>query len=739
MENELIGHSREDGEIQRLEDHLRGVASLAGQFASAFSARGWGVAAGLLHDDGKALSAFQERIRKLMAGQSAQRVDHSTPGAKFASEFIHQPKGAGKLLSYCIAGHHSGLPDGLSGDDESSLSRRLSRGTAGPGILANEMEPLEALPFVRGLPDPVRFGFQASFFTRMVFSSLVDADFLDTERFVNPEKSQKRVQYPSVDLLKQKLDAHLTRLLSTASKTPVNSRRAQILKECRAAATSPIGLKSLSVPTGGGKTLSSLSFALDHAVYYGLRRVIYVIPYTSIIEQTAQTFREIFGDETVLEHHSNLVTDRDKDDEEREERRRLASENWEPTIIVTTNVQFFESFFGNRSSKTRRLHNVARSVVVLDEAQMLPVPFLKPTLEVIHELSVTYGTTVLLCTATQPALSKNESFKGGLENVQEIIQDPQSLERAFERVDAQLVGELTDQVLVEHLKREEQVLCIVNTRRHARTLVELLSAESHDTFHLSALMCPVHRRRVLENICHRLQDSLPCRVISTQLVEAGVDLDFPVVYRAIAGIDSIVQAAGRCNREGKLSGRGRVFVFQPENGLPRGYFRQNAQISELVLHDRKDKILASDTVREFFRELYWVKDESGALDKEGILEDIRYGARQGDFPFKTVARKYRLIADDQVPLIVPYNTEAQKMSQALRYTDYPGSILRRLQPYVVSLRPRVVSALIQDGYVDRIDEEVFVVNQLGMKEVYDETMGLNPNSPSFYTVENLIL
>lgn len=735
----LIGHSRSDGALQPLEDHLRGVAEQAGTFANVFGCRNWGVVAGLLHDDGKCLSQYQRRIRALIRGENAQRADHSTPGAKYAIEKIAQPPGAGKLLAYCVAGHHTGLPDGASGDDESCLSRRLNRSEPSPGLLADELPEIEPVPFIGSKPDQQRLGFQAAFFTRMVFSCLVDADFLDTEAFVDTERRDARGNYPTIAMLKRKLDGHLRELVGGAPETVVNRQRQQILEECRCAAQEAPGLRSLSVPTGGGKTLSSLAFGLDHAVMHNLRRVIYVIPYTSIIEQTAQIFRSVFGDEVVLEHHSNLVPDRDDADEDREERRRLACENWDPPIIVTTNVQFFESFFSNRSSRTRRLHNVARSVVILDEAQMLPVPFLKPTIEVIRELSETYRSTIVLCTATQPALIANESFQGGLPHVREIVGNPEELERVFERVDATMIGEVQDIDLAGRLATEEQVLCIVNTRGHARKLVELLDAETDDVFHLSALMCPIHRSAVLDEIRDRLAERKPCRVVSTQLVEAGVDLDFPVVYRALAGIDSIVQAAGRCNREGKLAGRGRVHVFRPEGGLPAGYFRQTAQIAELVIRGRESEILRSGTVREFFRELYWVKDESGGLDKERILDDFRAGANRGDFPFKTVSGKYRLITDEQIGIIVPNDKHARDLCWALEKTDYPGAILRRLQPYTVSLRPRAVTALVQAGYVQRIKEEQYVMTDFGLKEAYDDRLGLNPTVPEFYSAENLIV
>lgn len=374
---EPLAHRAEDGREQSLADHLRGTARRAETFAGAFGAGALGRAAGLLHDDGKASESFQRRIRG-----EAVRVDHSTPGAKFAVERMTAPKGYGRLIAYAVAGHHAGLPDGEAGDDPACLVDRLKRSQSTFGHLAAELpSSFEPLPFMsKPLGDAALRGFSCAFFTRMLYSALVDADFLDTEAFLEPERTARRGRSPGLNTLIPLLDRHLERLTSQAPSTEINRLRCRILNECRAAAKLEPGLFSLTVPTGGGKTLSSLAFALDHARANGLRRVIYVIPYTSIIEQTARVFRDILGPEAVLEHHSNLVHEGGDEDEEAEERRLLAAENWDAPLVVTTNVQFFESFFANRSSRTRRLHNVARSVVILDEAQMLPVPFLRPCL-----------------------------------------------------------------------------------------------------------------------------------------------------------------------------------------------------------------------------------------------------------------------------------------------------------------------------------------------------------------------
>jgi CRISPR-associated endonuclease/helicase Cas3 len=741
----IIAHHSDDGREQLLADHLRNVARESAGFAATFGAAAWGKASGLLHDDGKKSEAAQRRIR----GANI-RVDHSTPGAKYAHDNLKSPKATGKLLAYCIAGHHTGLPDGSSGDDETCLTRRLARSESGPGFLALEIPSTFEPPPIYKPPIHVeRRAFSIAFFVRMIYSCLVDADFLDTESFFDPEKWKLRQGAPKLRELKSKLELFLKEVAEKAEPTEVNKLRARILSECRAAAKLRPGLFSLTVPTGGGKTLSSIAFALKHAMIHDLQHVIYVIPYTSIIEQTAQVFRDIFGADAVLEHHSNLIRENDSEDDETEERRRLAAENWDAPIIVTTNVQFFESFFANRSSRLRKLHNVAKSVIILDEAQMLPVPLLRPTLEVIRELAEHYNCSVVLCTATQPALTKNDEFTGGLEGVRELMNAPLHLEKAFGRVRIvreQRLGITKDADITTLIRNEKSCLCIVNTKKHARLLFQSL-AGAEGSFHLSAAMCPVHRKLVLGDprmpkpgtVRRRLRDGEPCRVISTQLVEAGVDVDFAVVIRAMAGIDSIVQAAGRCNREGKIAQGGRLFVFTPEEGLPVGHFRQNAQITELVLHDLSARILDSRTIHSYFKELYWIKDQGGGLDAEGILALLAAGAINGDFPFKTIAGLYRLIPDIQVPIVVPYDDKASEFCEELRYNKYPGAILRRLQPYTIQVYPRLLAGLKEAGYVEGLqDERYFILTKLGMQEAYDEHFGLNPDIKAFHDVENLM-
>ena len=725
----VIAHLTEDGRAQSLSEHLGNVAKKASEFAAAFGAENWGRAIGILHDDGKASPEFQKHIR----GASI-RVDHSTPGAKYAVERLRAPKGFGKLIAYCVAGHHAGLPNGNEGGEESCLESRLARSHSGNGYLRAELPPFLETPPIERLPSSAeRRGFSAAFFTRMMYSCLVDADFLDTEAFFDPQNVAKRGRGLALSALSPLLDKHLKGISDTAEPTDVNRLRSGILAECRAAARLAPGLFSLTVPTGGGKTLSSMAFAIDHSLLHGFRRVIYVIPYTSIIEQTAKVFRDVFGAEAVLEHHSSFIQEKDEiEDEDEEEIRRLAAENWDAPIVVTTNVQFFESFFAYRSSKTRKLHNVAGSVVILDEAQMLPVSLLKPTLEVVRELVDHYRASVVLCTATQPALIEREDFKSGLKGAREMMSAPLELEQAFRRVHETDLGAVSSVELVRRIGNEKQCLCVVNTKKQARELFQALRDDG-SVFHLSAAMCPVHRSRVLGRLRNpdpgsirgRLAERKACRVVSTQLVEAGVDLDFPVVFRAMAGIDSLVQAAGRCNREGKITEGGRLYVFMPEGGLPAGPFRQSAQTAELVLRDHGGRILDSETVLAYFEELYWIKDQGGGLDSPGIMSLFAGAAVTGDFPFRNVAELYRLIPDTQVPVVVPFDDTARKLCDELRWNESPGHLLRQLQPYTVQVYPAVLAKLVEGGDVEALqDGRYYLVTALGMENAYDNDFGL---------------
>ena len=572
----LADHAPDDWET--LAAHLDKVARSASTFAEAFGAQLWGEVLGRCHDLGKLSDDFQLYLRNAGAASvdagaenedtTGKRVDHSTFGARFVAKALGNVPG--QLLAFCIAGHHTGLPDETSADDatqRSTLRYKLDTSMYRiPDVpAANIVLPKLTSPLKPSAAGRDEVPFQFAFFTRMLFSCLIDADRTRTEEFCAPEKAVVRSGLdagqgrPSLAALKDQLDASLLEKQKGATPTEVNRQRAIVLQHCRNAAQREPGFFSLNVPTGGGKTLSSLAFALDHAIKHELRRVVVAIPFTSIIEQTADVYRKELGplaEAALVEHHTNIQTEKDTRSNQ------LGAENWDAPLIVTTNVQLFESLFAYRTTPCRKLHNLARSVIVLDEAQTIPVELLKPALAALRELVLNYGCSIVLCTATQPALERRDDFVLGLEKVRPIIPDTMPLFHAFKRVEVRTLGSLPDGELALRLANEKAALCIVNTRKHASRLYDQVAAmsETDDCFHLSTWMCGAHRRTVLKMIRERLNAKQPCRVVSTQLVEAGVDLDFPVVYRAEAGFDSIAQAAGRCNREGLLGVRVDVCV-----------------------------------------------------------------------------------------------------------------------------------------------------------------------------------
>ena len=748
--NECYAHSRPNpdrSDWQKLEAHLQNVALLAEEFASIFGAAQWGRMAGLLHDIGKFQPAFQEYLVRTadqgFTGKSG--VDHSTPGAKAAASASL----LGKLLAYCIAGHHGGLPDG-DGNSMSTLTARLQKEM--PECIPESVRVTanfpERLPFT---PDLNRFGFQLSFFTRMIFSCLVDADFLDTEKFMDGDRAASRQGWASLAELSGRFFPRLEAMSEKARlerDSDVNRIRRDVLRQCLQAAELAPGLFSLTVPTGGSKTLSSLAFGLRHAQRHGKRRLVYVIPYMSIIEQNADVFRRFLdpdglGD-AVLEHHSSFDFDKFSDDLNEDAtaaRTKLSAENWDAPVIATTAVQFFESLFAARTSKCRKLHNISGSVVILDEAQMLPRDLLLPCLEALRELALNYGASIVLCTATQPALEKRDGFPGFEPGaLREMVQDPTALHRALKRVRVERAGTLSDAELVERLALEDRALCIVNTRGHARRLFEMLKSRAgrDGQFHLSANMCPEHRSRKIADIRTALDEGRACRVVSTQLVEAGVDLDFPVVFRAAAGIDSIAQAAGRCDREGRLTARqgspaGRVYVFDPETGLPPGHFRLAADKGAEVMGHHPDP-LSPESVEHYFRLLFW---QAGAdLDRENILTLLSETAKRGDFPFREVAERFRLIKDGQQAVIVPQNEEAARLADSLAFAEHAGGILRRLQRHTVQVHPTILSSLVAGGAVEMVAEKYAVLRNT---DIYRDDLGLCPDDPTFREVENLIL
>lgn len=745
-------------EWQDLSVHLRNVAELAAGMMPPKSAV-WGRLAGMWHDLGKYSNEFQRRIgAEPLASAETQplQVDHSSAGAQHAYQTLGD---LGLFLSYVIAGHHAGLPN-FWDESEANLRTRLKKAVpewsaAPPGILDPGKLGTESLPFN---PDKNRLGIQVFLFTRLLFSALVDADFLDTEAFYDPAATSQRAAAWSLLEMKAALDTHLEELVRRASRSPgaspqLNEARASVLDACRVAAVLEPGLFSLTVPTGGGKTLSSLAFGLDHAIRHGLERVIYVIPYTSIIEQTAAVFRGVFGardgKSPVLEHHSNYESEREHQWD------RLASENWDAPLIVTTGVQFFESLFAAKVSRSRRVHNIARSVVILDEAQFLPPGLMLPTLRVIEELSVTYGVTFVFCTATQPALNVREDFGDGLAGIREIVPHPDALFSALRRTTVHFVGNQEPDETARQIASHKQVLAVVNTRAGARDLYERVvesGSNTDQTLHLSARMYPRHRSIVLQRARARLRSAETVRVVSTQLIEAGVDIDFPVVYRELAGLDSIAQSAGRCNREGRASEPGDVFVFRSNGRSIPTTFRA-AVDAMLETKDQHQDLLRPDAVETYFRNLYWRKSISGGLDAEGILRLLRSSrAAQLVVPFRKVADAYKLIDNPMRAVVadpgikrpeadlVARELEADSQTIRALLSNLNGrasanQLARALQRYTVQVYEFEFQAMVQQGAVQETMPGVWVLSN---PAAYDVRLGLTPESSGIRVPDQLI-
>ncbi|WP_414040577.1 CRISPR-associated helicase Cas3' [Acidithiobacillus sp. M4-SHS-6] len=729
-----IAHAARDAngnwrEPHDLAEHLRCVGQLAADFARGFGAD-WACLAGRWHDLGKYRLRFQHYIRQASGFEADAHIKgetgkapHSTAGAMLAVDHFGI---AGRVLAYLIAGHHAGLADWFGGL-EARLDDPKSRSELDESLAEKPpADLLDAHDFQLGLHTIPGGKDGFALWVRMLFSALVDADFLDTEHYMDPEKFTRRNAWPTLAELAPCFDAHMANLAAKADPTPVNALRADILAQCRAAAALEPGLFSLTVPTGGGKTLSSMAFALEHAKAHGKRRIIHVIPYTSIIEQTADIFRSIFG-EAVIEHHSNVESAPDQETSAS----RLACENWDAPIIVTTNVQFFESLFAARTSRCRKIHNIVDAVVILDEAQLLPPEYLQPILDVLNLLTRHYGVTVVLSTATQPALSTRSYFDArqnlrGLDNVREIIADPDALYQQLERVNVRLPADWQQSIdwpqLAAEIAEKDSVLAIVNTRRDARSLWEHMP---EGTLHLSALMCGAHRAHVIADIKARLKVGQATRVISTQLVEAGVDVDFSVIYRALAGLDSIAQAAGRCNREGRLENKGEVIVFIAPKPAPPGLLRQGENACREVLRGVTEAPLARSRFAAYFERLYF----GCQLDKHRICDDLfmAHGKldRELAVSFRTASDKFRLIDDeDSAPIIVRYNDESAMFLNTLRKQRPERWLMRKLQRYTVNLHRNQALSLLKQGDIEEILPGLYM--QVS-DWLYDPATGLNPD------------
>lgn len=713
-----VSHISEDGRREEVRDHLREVSEMAAEFASFFGAKNWAEVAGSLHDIGKCSREFQNRI---LSGGSA--VDHSTAGAYEA----FKQKGSA-VLSFCIAGHHGGLLDGGTNYDiagEATLAARIKKAEEGR-IPAYDLTAGIAVPDVQQysfVGDREPDGFSISFLTRMIFSCLVDADYLCTERFMEGQ-GRGRFGQSSLQELCDKLEEKIAEFYPP--QTPLNRIRCKVLNACAEKAPEKPGVFSLTVPTGGGKTYASLRFALRHATAEGrtMRRVIYAVPYTSIIGQNAEVFRRVLGEASVLEHHASFDFDSAFDDDGLNQRLRLMAQNWDAPVVVTTNVQFFESLFASKTSRCRKLHNIAGSVIVLDEAQMLPTAFLEPCVRALAELVHNYGCSVVLCTATQPVL--NGMFAEFGLQVQEIASDVRDMFQDLRRVSYAIEGQLMDGELVGRMLSAKQVLCVVNSRKQARILYDAMVDElgsREGVFHLSTYMHPVHREEVLARVRRRLDAGLSCRLVATSLIEAGVDVDFPAVYRALAGIDSIVQCAGRCNREGKHSAEESiVHIFEELSGegvpyaVPRD-IRHKTELARNVLRWQEEDggglgplgCGSVEVIERYF--LHLLKqapslDERDACKKLGEWKMLRNGIPS--IPFEEVAASFKFIEDNTSTVVVPDSSISADIHLLREGMPSRGS-MRRLARFGVDVYENEVIELCSAGAVEPLAEGVFLL------------------------------
>ena len=691
---------------QSVKEHLEGTANRCANFADDFESRSSGMYAGLTHDMGKCTAAFQKRLL-----ENGPIVDHATAGAIYCA--MHQQD----LLAGCVAGHHSGLPDFGNGAD--SVEASTLYGRVKKGINKKYLELCGESGVTYPEVKPVQFtdNLEASYWIRMMYSCLVDADFLDTEEFMNGNVGRGGAD--SLPILLKRLEKYIGKWEKPSSE--LDKLRGEILQACIEAGEGEQGIYTLTVPTGGGKTVSSLAFSLHHAVAHGMKRVIYVVPYTSIIEQNAEVFREIVGTGNVLEHHSGVSFEITENSTENDIRKAFASENWDMPIVVTTAVQFFESLYANRSSKCRKLHNLANSVIVFDEAQMIPIPHLAPCVAGMASLVEQFHSTVVLCTATQPSLNDLILQYAPKHKVKEICPNTKQMYEKFKRVHFEKLGKVEDEVLAEQLITQKQVLCIVNSRKAAQKIYSLLPEDG--SFHLSTLLVPAQRQKIFEKIRKRLEDGKMCRVVSTSLIEAGVDVDFPTVYRELAGLDSILQAAGRCNRNGKKNvEESAVVIFERTDKAMKMLETEIGATKEAL--EKFEDPGNYEAIHAYFQSLRSFKGD--AIDKDGIIKAFQEGISGCALPFRKVAEKFHFIDQNTWTVYIPWQ-EGKALIGKLESGECSKELYRQLGRYSVSVYEQHYQALYDAGAlltareIPYLDDTSVILNDM---KLYNDKIGL---------------
>ena len=709
---EYIGHTSDDGRKQLLLDHLNGTSKLCRENANEF----WADIAefvGQIHDIGKYTSGFQKRIN----GAENIRVEHAICGAKEVAKA--PPKSYVPMIEYCVAGHHSGLPDGgtkVDGEEDSTLHGRMKRKTGDYSAYENEVKleyPKDNLRELFDVSNQREIIERYSFFTRYLFSCLTDADFIDTERFVTPNTDR------GIDGDFQKAyEKVCEKLNSFKIETKLQESRSIIQEQVYKSVESNANVYTLNMPTGSGKTLCSIRAALKTAIENKKKRIIYVIPYVSIIEQTAKVFEDIFGDVLpVLQHHSNYDFDDDKNEDENEitsEKLKRSCENWDAKLIVTTNIQFFESLYHYKGRRLRKLHNLADSVIIFDEIHMLPIDYIQPCLRAIWYVTKYLNSTAILMSATMPNYDKfMERYMSGVK-IENAVKDT-SLFNVFDKCRYEYIGKCELASLAEKAQEYDNALIIVNKRKTARELYDICSGNK---YHLSTYMTPLHRSEIIAKIKEDIKNGINTTVISTSLIEAGVDLDFKAVFREIAGIDNVLQSGGRCNREGKMD-MGDVFVFETDGGNYQTKKKSDIIIRANItrnLFEEFENISTDKCIKEYYGRLLNYKEKK--IEENTITAIMGNDLRIDGIPFRTYAESFNFIDNQVIGIVIPCD-ENRGLIKELK--DGKLSVKRNLQRYSASVNKDEFKELFQIGIIETLDCGVCI---LANTDYYKSDVGL---------------